>query len=598
MLDLDVCAAEDVLLRRRTLRKELTARPDLRDIRVAVLSGSTTEQFVAVLELLLLHSGFRPTFFQGSYGRFYEEAVHDTAASAAFAPDLVYLHTSSRNLRGRPPVDCTEDQLAGYVDAELGWWREIWDGLESSVSGTVIQNNFELPPAMVLGNLAASAAGGNGRFTTLLNARLAEEAARRPRLLLQDAHGVSARVGLKRWYDIERFFSYKIVLTPEAQLELARSLAAMVRAIYGRSRKVLVLDLDNTLWGGVIGDDGLDGIVLGRETAQAEAYTAFQEYCLALRARGVVLAVCSKNDDAVARSGFTHPDAVLKLEDIACFKANWSPKHENLEAIARELNLGIDSFVFVDDNPAERAIVRAQLPMVAVPEVGTVVSQYPFVLEQARYFEPVSLVREDFARASQYAANVERSGQAAKFADYGEYLDSLEMQAEIAEFQPVYLERIAQLTNKTNQFNLTTRRYTLPEIAAVARDSNRIALYGRLTDRFGDNGLVSVVVGRQDGATVEIELWLMSCRVLRRDMEIAMLDALAERAVARGARRLVGSYLPSAKNSMVADLYSTFGFQQVAAPPEMPEGATMWELTLAGYRRRTTHINVLELVHA
>ena len=598
MFDLDVCPAEQILLRRRTLRRELAARPGLQDIRIAVLSGSTTEQFVSTLELLLLHSGFRPTFFQGNYGRFYEEAVHDSAALTEFQPDLVYLHTSSRNLLHRPPVNCSELELDDYVGAEMARWREVWDSLTSNVTGYIVQNNFELPAAAIVGNLSAVAPGGNGRYVMELNLRLAKEAAQRPRLMVQDVFGISARVGLSRWYDFERFFSYKILLTADAQLELARSLTAMVRARFGRSRKVLVLDLDNTLWGGVIGDDGVSRIALGRETPQAEAYTAFQEYCLSLRERGVVLAVCSKNEDAVARSGFAHPDAVLKLEHIACFKANWQPKHENIEAIARELNLGVDSFVFVDDNPAEREIVRAQLPSVAVPEVGTDVTQYPFVLEQARYFEPASLLREDFARAEQYAANTERAGQAARFADYGEYLDSLEMQAEIAEFQPVYLERIAQLTNKTNQFNLTTRRYTLPEIEEIANDPQHITLYGRLSDRFGDNGLVSVVLGREDGNALLIELWLMSCRVLKRDLELAMLDALAEKAKERGLARLVGVYLPTAKNAMVAGHYASLGFEQVAPSPELPADATQWELSLRCYEPRNTHIHLLEPAHA
>ncbi len=599
MLDLDLCPAETLFPRRRSLRQELSARTGLREIRVAVLSGSTTEQFVAVLELLLLHSGFRPTFFQGSYGRFYEEAVLDTAALQAFEPEIVYLHTSSRNLRRqRPPADCSEEALAGYVDSELGWWAGIWNAVEGAVSGYVIQNNFELPPLAGMGNLSATAAGGVGRYVGLLNAGLAEQAAKRPKLLVQDVAGVAARVGLNRWYDMERFFSYKILHTAEAQLELARSLAAMLRAAFGMSRKVLVLDLDNTLWGGVIGEDGVGKIALGRETPQAEAYTAFQEYCLLLRERGVVLAVCSKNDDAVARSGFAHPDAVLKLQHFAAFKANWLPKHENLETIARELNLGIDSFVFVDDNPAEREIVRAQLPMVAVPEVGKDVTQYPFVLEQARYFEPAALSREDFARAEQYAANAERSAQTAKFADYGEYLASLEMQAEIAEFAPVYMDRIAQLTNKTNQFNLTTRRYALPEIEAMARDPKYVTLYGRLTDKFGDNGLVSVVAARQDGIALEIELWLMSCRVLKRDMEFAMLQVMVEKAKERGVRRIVGTYLPTAKNSMVAGLYPAFGFRVVAVSPELPEGATRWELMVDEYVPRNLPISLLELAHA
>ncbi len=598
MTDLNTCRAEDILLRRRALRRELAAREGLSDVRIAVLSGSTTEQFCAILELLLLDSGFRPEFHQGHYNRYYEEAVLDTSELQAFKPDIVYLHTSSRNIQHQPTIDCTEANLHTFVDEEIARWQEIWDSLQQTFRCQVIQNNFELPATPVLGNMAAVAPGGDARFVQQLNIRLAEEAGQRQTLLIQDSHSISAQVGLKHWFDTDRFFSYKILHTPEAQLALARSLASMVRAIYGRSRKVLLLDLDNTLWGGVIGDDGVNGISIGRETPEAEAYTAFQQYCLALRERGVLLAVCSKNDDAVARTGFTHPDSVLKLEHISCFKANWEPKHENIEAIARELKLGVDSFVFVDDNPAERAIVRAQLPQVAVPEVGASVSQYPAIIDAGRYFEPATLVKEDFQRAAQYAANAQRETQAAKFANYGEYLDSLDMHAEIAPIQPVYFERVAQLTNKSNQFNLTTRRYTQAEIEALARDRSHVVLYGRLTDRFGDNGLVSVVIGRQEADTMQIDLWLMSCRVLKREMENAMLDALVEEAKERGLKRLVGRHLPTPKNGMVAAMYPGLGFARAPHEENLPEGSSVWMLDLDSYAPQTKHIHRPELAHA
>jgi FkbH-like protein len=459
-----------------------------------------------------------------------------------------------------------------------------------------------MPANVILGNMDAFSSGGESRFLTHLNLAFAVEASRRPKLMIQDVHGLSGRIGLKNWFDWDRFFSYKLLLTPEANLELARSLNSMIRAIYGKSRKVLVLDLDNTLWGGVIGDDGVDKIQIGRETPQAEAYTAFQEYCLSLRNRGILLAVCSKNNDEVARAGFEHPDSILKLEHISCFKANWEPKHENILAIAQELNLGVDSFVFADDNPAERAIVQAQIPGIAVPDIGNEVSRYAAIIQAGRYFEPASLSKEDLERAALYANNSKRAAQASKFANYGEYLDAREMTAEIDGFKPVYLERIAQLTNKTNQFNLTTRRYTLAEMEAASKDLNTIHLYGKLSDRFGDNGLISIVLGHREEDALLLDLWLMSCRVLKRDMEKAMLDAVAERAHAMGIRKLYGLYLPTKKNGMVADHYLQLGFTPSAAAaafldPAL-EGATAWELDLSSYTKGNTHIRVLEFTHA
>lgn len=585
---------DEILQKRRGLRRELSAVEGLKDIRIAVLGGTTTNELVDLLELLLLSGGFRPTFHQSEYGRYYEDAVLEPQGIAAFKPDIVYLHTCALNIQTWPPVSCSEENLQGFVDAEMSRFRAIWQSLDQHVGCQIIQNNFELPTTAILGNLDAVLAGGRSRFVLELNRAMAAEASGNPKLLLQDLFSIAARIGTNQWFDPERWFSYKLANTVEGSYAIANSLKSLVTAIYGRSRKLLVLDLDNTLWGGVIGDDGADKIVIGRETPVAEAYTAFQEYCLRLRDRGVLLAVCSKNNDDVARSGFDHPDSVLKLEHFSAFKANWDPKHENILQIAHELNLGADSFVFVDDNPAERAIVEGQIPGVAVPNVGADVSKYAAIVEEGRYFEVTSLGKEDFVRAKLYEENAQRAQLEQKFANYGEYLDSLEMTAEIDRFNPTYMERIAQLTNKTNQFNLTTRRYTLAEIESTVRDGKHIGIYGRLTDRFGDNGLISIVLGRQEGSDLHLDLWLMSCRVLKRDMELAMLDAIAMRAQSAGLHRLVGYYIPTKKNGMVSGHYETLGFEKIHTGED---GSTTWQLDIAGYQPRNTHIRVLEPIH-
>jgi FkbH-like protein len=587
-MNIDRLSIDDLLIKRKGLRRRLSAEPNLQPLRVFVLGGSTANEVIELLEIFLLASGFRPEFRQSEYGRYYEDAVQDPAELIAFAPDIVYLHTSFLNVHGTPPANASEADAQNYIDAELARYWQIWQSIKQHVSAQIIQNNFELPAVAILGNMDSVSAGGATRFFLALNEAFARAAEGDPRLILHDVHRLSARFGLDRWFDWDRYFSYKILTTSEASIAMARSLASLVSAMYGKSHKVLVLDLDNTLWGGVIGDDGVDKIQIGRETPVAEAYTAFQEYCLSLQRRGILLAVCSKNDDEIARQGFEHPDSVLKLEHFSSFKANWEPKHENILAIAKELNLGVDSFVFVDDNPAERAIVEAQLPGVAVPDVGSDVVRFAQIIEQGRYFESVSMSEEDLARAGLYRSNASRIQMEAKFADYGEYLDSLEMTAEIARFKPVYLERIAQLTNKTNQFNLTTRRYTLSQIEAIARDDAYISLYGRLSDRFGDNGLITIVLGRREQNTLHIDLWLMSCRVLKRDVEPAMLDALAERASAAGIDQLMGYYIPTKKNAMVADHYRKLGFELASTDPET--GATSWVLDLAGYLARNRHI--------
>ena len=574
---------EDLLIKRRALRRSLSATPNLRSIRIAILGGGTTQELADLLDLYLLESGFLPTFHQSDYGRYETDALHTPESLIAFAPDLVYLHTSVRDLQSFPPLDATEDLLAEHIQAELFRYQHIWTALSDRLHCALLQNNFEPPITSLFGNLDATLPGGPTRFVNELNLAFARAATGKPHI--HDAASIAARIGLNHWFDPQRWFRAKIHTTPAGSNALAQSLAAVIRALHGLSRKVLVLDLDNTLWGGVIGDDGLDHIVLGRETPLAEAFTAFQQYCLALRDRGVLLAVCSKNDEATAKQGFAHPDSILKLEHFSAFKANWESKPDNIAAIARELDLGADSFVFVDDNPAERALVAAQIPGIAVPNLGTDPTDYPHILDRARYFEAVALSQEDLTRASAYQHNTQRTVAATTFADYGQYLDSLEMSAEIAPFQPVYLDRIAQLTNKTNQFNLTTRRYTLAEIESAASNPNAIALYGKLTDRFGDNGLVSVILARKQGTELEIDLWLMSCRVLKRTMEHAMLDALVARACNLGITTLRGTYLPTAKNGMVAHLYPSLGFRQVED--------TTYTLDLAGYIPRNIHIRTL-----
>jgi len=591
-MDIFQLPIDQLLLKRKGLRRQLSAAEGLQPVRIAVLGGSTTNEVVDLLELYLLASGFQPTFHQSEYGRYYEDAVVDPAALVGFAPDIVYVHTSVRNLQHLPPVSATAAELQRHVDLEFARYQRIWTVLKEKLSAQIIQNNFELPPYALLGNYDVVAAGGATRFVQELNAAFARAAESDPRLILQDVHTLSARIGLEQWFDHERYFSYKVHVTPEGSVALARSLTSLVRAIYGKTRKVLVLDLDNTLWGGVIGDEGADKIQIGRETPIGEAYTAFQEYCLSLQRRGVLLAVCSKNNEEIAKQGFEHPDSVLRLSDFSCFKANWEPKHENILAIARELNVGVDSFVFVDDNPAERAIVEAQVPEVAVPNVGAGISHFAEVVDRGRYFEAITISAEDLARATLYHSNAQRTKAESRFATYGEYLHSLEMVAEIGRFRPVYMDRIAQLINKTNQFNLTTKRYTLSELETIASDPNYIGIYGRLSDRFGDNGLISIVLGRREGTVLHLDLWLMSCRVLKRDMELAMLDAIVDEAKAVGVRTLLGVYIPTKKNGMVADHYEKLSFIKLGSEEDR---ITRWSLALDDYKKRNTHISIQQV---
>lgn len=574
-----------LLRRRRAMVAELAQRPALTEVRVALLGGSTTSSVKDFLELFLLDSGLRPAFHESEYGKYEEDVLVDDTALRAFAPHVAIVYTTWVNAR-IPSSFASDDVVEAARASELARFEAIWAGL-AELDCTIIQNNFDEPAERGNGHLESTLAGGASHFLRGLNLDFARAARRTPRLVIHDMAYLSALVGLGQWHDRGYWFSYKLAVSPVATITVAHHLAAIVRAIFGRTKKCLILDLDNTLWGGVIGDDGLGGIKLGKETPEGEAFTAFQTYCLALKQRGILLAVCSKNEPVRAQEGFTHPDSVLSPGDFAAFKAGWGPKHEAIVEIAHELNLGLDSFVFVDDNPAERELVRSMLPMVSVPEVGDDPARYVELLDGQLYFEPLGISGDDRKRTEMYASNVQRNLARATHATYGDFLDSLEMKAEIAQFSATYIDRIAQLTNKTNQFNLTTRRCTVGEIEAMRADANAVTLYGRLADKFGDNGLVTVVAGHGEQGALVVDLWLMSCRVLKRDLEHAMLDALVAAALERGFTAVHGRYLRTPKNAMVADLYARLGFEQTRHDDDGSE----WSLRLdAPYTLRNTHI--------
>ena len=515
-----------------------------------------------MLELFLLAQGIEPTFYESGYNRYYEDVLVENPDLWNFKPEIVFIHTTWHNVSQFPELLEGEAEVEQRIHREMDRFESLWEKIHKEFGSLIIQNNFDLPHLRPLGNLEASESFGRVNFLLRLNAEFAGYARNHTRFLINDILYLCAQIGLPAWYEHNYWYNFHMALSPTATVAVAHNVASIVKALYGKSKKCLILDLDNTLWGGVIGDDGVQNLILGRDHPVGEAFADFQRYVKDLQRRGVILAVCSKNDIENAKEGFSHPDSLLKLEDFSAFKANWNPKPESIREIAAELNIGLDSVVFVDDNPAERTLVSEQLPEVAVPDVGFDVSRFAEILEHERYFEVVKMVPDDLSRLAYYSSNAQRSACQASFSNYGEFLASLEMTAEIGPFLPVYLERITQLINKTNQFNLTTRRYTSAEVEAISRDPTFLTLYGRLADRFGDNGLVSFLIGRVSHETVELDLWLMSCRVLNREMEFAMFDALVEQCQARGIRRIVGVYIPSKKNSLVAGHYARLGFNR------------------------------------
>lgn len=558
------------------------------DKKIAVLGGSTTHDIIMILELFLLDRGIRPEFYECEYAQYWEDVMFDNPELKEFAPDIIYIHTSNRNIRQYPALSMNEEEIKGLLDADYDHFEKMWGKIENTYHCPVIQNNFEYPFYRLLGNADTTDIHGRVNYINRLNGMFAAYARDHKDFFIQDINYLSAAYGLDKWSDPLYWHMYKYALSMEAIPTLAYNLSNIIKSIYGKNKKALALDLDNTLWGGIVGDDGVEGIEIGPETSMGQVYSEFQGYLKELKDIGVILNVCSKNEEENAIGGLNHPDGVLKPDDFIVIKANWDPKSKNLADMAGELNLLPESFVFVDDNPAEREIVRSQLHVVS-PEIGSV-EDYIRVIDHSGFFEVTNLSADDAKRNEMYKENAKRARLEASFDNYGDYLKSLEMKGTIKSFEPIYMERIAQLSNKSNQFNLTTRRYTRAEIEEIADSDDYIDIYGKLEDKFGDNGVVSVVIGHKNGDVLDMDLWIMSCRVLKRDMEFAMMDELVHKAEKAGIRTIRGYYYPTAKNKMVKDFYALMGFTLIG---EDEEGNRTWEFTVEDdYENKNHYISV------
>ena len=570
---------------KRRLLEENTARIKKK---IAVLGGSTTHDVVRILELFLLNQGIEPEFYESEYGMYWEDAMFGNEELNAFAPDMIYIHTSLRNLRSFPEPSDSREAVEEKLAAEYGRFETMWEKLAQERQCPVIQNNFEYPYFRLMGNQDGADIHGRTYYVNEMNRRFAAYAQEHQNFFINDINYQSAVYGLDEWSAPEYWHMYKYSLCLKAIPWLAHNVANIVKSVFGKNKKSLVLDLDNTLWGGIVGDDGPENLEIGQETNMGQVFAEFQSYVKLLKDYGVMLNVASKNEEENALAGLNHPAGVLRPDDFLLIKANWEPKSLNIGQIAQQLNILPDSLVFADDNPAEREIVRQQTAGVTAPEIGRP-EDYIRVLDRGGYFEVTSLSDDDRKRNEMYQANLKREQQQASFADYADYLRSLEMTGVVRPFEPVYMGRIAQLTNKSNQFNLTTQRFTQAQIEQMAADEKYITLYGKLADKFGDNGVVSVVIAEKDGNCAHIRLWLMSCRVLKRDMELAMLDGLAERCLAEGISTLYGYYYPTAKNNMVREFYGQLGFERIS---EDEAGNTGWKLSLTGYENKNHVIEV------
>lgn len=585
-----------IMKKKRSIKKELLSDGTSRIAKkIAVLGGSTTSDIVKMMELFLLNNGIEPVFYESEYGQYWQDAMFPGPELSEFNPDIIYIHTSNRNIKDYPEMGDSEAQVTERLDAVYKHYETMWNKLHDLYHCPIIQNNFEAPFFRLLGNRDVYDVRGRLSFINRLNDKFYEfarsNALGEGNFFINDINYISSCYGLDAWSDPQAWHMYKYACCIPAIPTWSFNVANIIKSIYGKNKKGLVLDLDNTLWGGIVGDDGVDGIEIGQETNLGQVYAEFQEYVKMQKNLGIVLAVDSKNEEENAIAGLNHPDAPLKPDDFVSIKANWNPKSENMKAIASELTLLPESLVFVDDNPAEREIVRAQIPGAVAPELDCP-EHYIRLIDHSGFFETTSISEDDMKRNEMYMANKKRAALEESFADYSDYLKSLEMEAEIKPFEKMYMPRIAQLTNKSNQFNLTTKRYTQADIEEAAANPNNITLYGRLKDKFGDNGIVALSAGHVDGSDLHIDLWLMSCRVLKRDMEFAMMDELVNQAKSRGVTTIYGYYYPTAKNKMVKDFYLLQGFEKVS---EDGEGNATFRLDISsGYEKKNHVISIVD----
>ncbi len=550
-------AARFERLEAQFLRESSTQRKPLR---VSVLASASAQHLCSSLKLFLYAEGHSPTIYLGGYDAISSSALQPDAEVWTTSPDVLLLLPAISDIKVWPRMFADAGDIDGWIRSQASHYIAIWDSAARKYPGCRIYQSLLVQPLeRTLGNLESQYPFSRSNCLRALNDYIISNKPSHVTLIDMDA--LAARVGRQNWFDETGYFLSKQYVALRELPTVSAYIARLIASGRGNMKKCLVLDLDNTLWGGVVGDDGVNGIRVDPSDPVGEAFLHFQNYVLALKERGVLLAVCSKNDDATARAPFSLiEDMPLKLGDFAAFVANWDDKVTNIRRIATELNIGLDSIVFFDDNPAERSIVAEYEPSVLTIDVPSDPSLFVRSLDSSFAFEWERLTEEDFGRAATYAQNQEREKLQSQFVDYDDYLKSLRMKAWISPVDESGLARLAQLFNKTNQFNLRTVRYSESSVTSLSRDPGSCVLQVKFADRFSTYGIVAGVVLRRVGEVLFIDNWVMSCRVFERGLEYATLAAILSHAEAVGVTAIIGEFIPTAKNAYVSGLFERLGF--------------------------------------
>lgn len=568
----------------RELQKASRMDVEGKEVRIAVLGNCATQFFSSAVQGYARQSGLNALVYDADYDQIDAQLLDRSSEVYAFRPDCIVIWLATDRLY-EEFLDAEPAAREQFADRYMDKIERYWQLVTANCKADIIQFNFSEINDKALGNYSCKAASTFTYQTRRLNSLLGEAMARQGAVFPADLLSIQIELGQERFYDAPLYYNAKMTVAINALPYIAKAVTDVLLALDGRIKKCVVCDLDNTLWGGVIGDDGLGGIQIG-ELGQGHAFTNFQRWLKQLKDCGIILAVCSKNNEETAREPFEkHEEMVLRMGDISLFAANWDDKASNIKMIQKSLNIGMDSMVFLDDNPFERNLVRELIPEITVPELPQDPALYTRYLQRQNYFETASFAGAGADRTKQYQAEFERKKLEKTFESIDDYLISLEMKGTAKPFETVRFARIAQLTQRSNQFNLRTIRYTEKDIGRIAEDKNYLTLYYTLRDRFGDHGLVSVVIMKKMSETrLFIDTWLMSCRVLKRGMEEFIVNAFVDAAATNGFEWISAEYIPTPKNKMVEKIYETMGFTCTSG--------YHYELKVSGYVKKNNYITM------
>ena len=552
------------------------------ECKVAVLGNVATQFFSLGIKGYLKSEGINANVLDTDYNQIDAQLLDTDSETYKLNPDVVILYIATDKIY-EEFLDLNVVLRESFADDYCKKIVNYWNLISNNSNSKIIQTNFTEIDDRAFGNYSAKVKDSFIFQIRKLNYLLEEKMSERKNVFALDLLSIQIRMGLNQFYDNVLYYNAKMAVTMDAVPYIAKNVTDIIKTFRGSFKKGIILDLDNTLWGGVIGDDGLGGIEIG-ELKRGHVFSDFQRWLKSLKDRGILLCVCSKNNEDTAKEPFEkHEEMILKLEDFSMFVANWEDKVSNIRYIQKSLNIGMDSLVFIDDNPFERNLVREMIKEITVPELPPDPANYLSFLQSENLFETASYSSDDKDRTKQYQAEFKRKNLEQEFVSIDDYLKNLEMVGEAKPFEPVRYSRIAQLTQRSNQFNLRTIRYTEADIERIANDDKYLTIYYTLKDKFGDHGLVSVVILEKKSDTkVFVDTWLMSCRVLKRGMEEFIINKLVETAKSNGFDTITSEYIETPKNKMVKDIYKTMGFRETEP--------SKYELKVSEYKENKTFI--------